>query len=202
MLLAIDTSAGSSAAIYLEEQLISFENIMDPFGHAENIANVIASALQKASVDPKQLRSIAIGRGPASYTGLRVGMAFGLSMAEVLGISPMGVMTLDAVALAQEREDDFVVAADAKRRQLFARAYRGLSNDGLPYAISEPEVFEPSELAARFAGMEVIQQSCTAVEIGRFASRAISAGISLSDVSALYLRNPDVAPSSGKRVTG
>lgn len=202
MLLAIDTSSGSSAAVFLGDNLLAFENVADPFGHAENIGNVISAVLQKAEINPTQLTAIAIGRGPASYTGLRVGMAAGLTIAESLGVPSLGVSTLDALALAHSRNNEYVIATDAKRRQLFARAYRGITNDGLPYAISEPEVFEPAELSSRFTGFEVIQQQCSAKEIGYYAAAAIKAGVDLSDTGAMYLRSPDVMPSPGKKVSG
>lgn len=202
MLLAIDTSSASSAAVFSGSELLAFENVADPFGHAENIGNVIAAAMKKAELKPHQLTSVAIGRGPASYTGLRVGMAAGLTIAESLGIPSYGVVTLDALALAHAENNEFVVATDAKRRQLFARAYRGLTIQGLPYPISEPEVYNPAELSARFEGLEVIQTQCTALEIGNYAAAAIMSGIDLTDTSAMYLRSPDVMPSPGKKVSG
>jgi hypothetical protein len=38
--------------------------------------------------------------------------------------------------------------------------------------------------------------------VGIFAEKSIAQGIELTDVSALYLRSPDVSPSAGKRVSG
>ncbi|MFM1951018.1 MAG: tRNA ((37)-N6)-threonylcarbamoyltransferase complex dimerization subunit type 1 TsaB, partial [Actinomycetota bacterium] len=38
--------------------------------------------------------------------------------------------------------------------------------------------------------------------VGRYAIDALAKGVDLSDLGALYLRSPDVAPSAGKRVSG
>ena len=202
MLLAIDTSAGSSAAVFSAGEILSFVSVDDPFGHAENIGNVIARAIKDSKVDHGQIEQVAIGRGPAPYTGLRVGMAAGIAIAESLKIPAYGVITLDAVSMLFSAKSEFVVAADAKRRQLFARAYRGLGVSEIPTPLSEAEVFDPAELPARFPGLDVFQTPCSAKEIGTFAIAALSQGHDLSDLSALYLRSPDVSPSSGKRVTG
>ena len=115
MLLAIDTSAGTSAAVYEGGALKSFVLFEDPFGHAENIGLAIAQALDEAGISPGELTSVAIGRGPAPYTGLRVGMAAGTSLAEALNLPLHGVITLDAVAFASGLER-CVVVADAKRK--------------------------------------------------------------------------------------
>ncbi len=202
MLLAIDTSAGSSAAVFVDDELLSFVSIEDPFGHAENIGNVIAQALGEAKVSHSKISAIAIGRGPAPYTGLRVGMATGLAMAETLKVPTFGVVALDAVSMVYANQKEFVVVSDAKRRQLFARSYRSVGPEVIPTPTSAPEVFEPAEISERFPGLEVFQTPCSAKEVGHYAFAAMREGIDLSDTGALYLRSPDVSPSAGKRVTG
>ncbi|MFM1783728.1 MAG: tRNA ((37)-N6)-threonylcarbamoyltransferase complex dimerization subunit type 1 TsaB [Actinomycetota bacterium] len=202
MLLAIDTSAGSSAAVFVDGELLSFVSIDDPFGHAENIGNVIVQALSEAKVSHWKITAIAIGRGPAPYTGLRVGMATGLAMAESLQVPAFGVVALDAVSMLYANQREFVVVSDAKRRQFFARSYRSIDKSSIPTPNSDPEVIEPAEISDRFPGLEVFQTPCSAKEVGRYAFAAMSEGIDLSDTSALYLRSPDVSPSAGKRVTG
>ena len=194
MLLVIDTSAGTSAAVFDGEKQLSYAQFDDPFGHAENIGLAISQALNDAAVSPEQLTAVAIGRGPAPYTGLRVGMAAGTSFATALGLPLLGVITLDAVAHAHG-DDHVLVVADAKRRELFVAAYEA----GI--RVFGPEVLQPSDLG-RFEGYQEVDGVCDASLIGKFVHFAQSKGADLSDLSALYLRSPDVAPSAGKRVTG
>ena len=80
MLLAIDTSAGTSTAIFDGETLLSLVEYDDPFGHAENIGNAIAEVLKNSKLTAAEITAVAIGRGPAPYTGLRVGMAAGTTL--------------------------------------------------------------------------------------------------------------------------
>ena len=194
MLLAIDTSAGTSAAVLDGKKLLSYSFFEDPFGHAENIGIAISQVLNEAGISAAQITSVAIGRGPAPYTGLRVGMAAGLGFATARGIQALGVITLDALALANPI-GKILVTFDAKRKELFARTYI----DGV--ASSEAWVMNPTELE-NFQDHLRITQSCNAELVGRYAVFASQNGIDLTDVSALYLRSPDVSPSAPKKVSG
>lgn len=193
MLLAIDTSAGTSTALFDGETLLATIEFDDPFGHAENIGNAIAEVLHRADQTADAVTAVAIGRGPAPYTGLRVGMAAGTSFATALGLPMYSVMNLDAVALSLG-DAKIVVSSDAKRRELFVAAYE------LGERVFGPAVLKPEELE-QFADFESVDGKCNAELIGRYAIWALERGIDLSDSTALYLRSPDVAPSAGKRVS-
>lgn len=193
MLLAIDTSAGTSAAV-LDQGVRSLVVFDDPFGHAENIGLAISQAMAEAGVVATDISGVAIGRGPAPYTGLRVGMAAGLAFACARSVPSYGVMVLDAVAHSRS-EEQLLLLSDAKRKEVFVAGYRSGAR------VFGPEVMRPEELGG-FAGFETHQAACDAAMVGSYALYALSQGVDLSDVSALYLRSPDVSPSAGKRVTG
>ncbi len=194
MLLAIDTSAGTSTAVFDGEKLLGFVEHDDPFGHAENIGNAIAEVMANAGITASEVTAVAIGRGPAPYTGLRVGMAAGASFAMALGIPLHSIMNLDAVALSHGQAK-ILVSSDAKRKELFVATY----DQGK--RVFGPAVLKPEELG-KFGGFAQVEGKCNAELVGRYALWAQASGIDLSDSSALYLRSPDVAPSAGKRVTG
>ncbi len=193
MLLSIDTSAGTSAAVSTSSDsfFVAFD---DPFGHAENVGTAITQALADAQATVKDLTAIAVGRGPAPYTGLRVGMAAATSLAKALGIPLYGVMTLDAIAHSQG-PGPLLVVTDAKRRELFAATYlNGIRTSG-------PMLLVPDELPG-FSEFKVVQSSCDAKQVGNFALSALNDGLDLKDVTPIYLRSPDVTPSPGKKVSG
>jgi tRNA threonylcarbamoyl adenosine modification protein YeaZ len=194
LLLAIDTSAGTSTAVFDGEKLLGFVEYDDPFGHAENIGNAISEVMANAGISADEVTAVAIGRGPAPYTGLRVGMAAGTSFATALDLPLFSVMNLDAVALSHGQAK-ILVSSDAKRKELFVATYE------LGERIFGPAVLKPEELD-QFAGFVQVEGKCNAELVGRYALWAKASGVDLSDSSALYLRSPDVAPSAGKRVTG
>lgn len=193
MLLAIDTSAGTSAAV-ISNGVRSLSVFDDPFGHAENVGLAIQAALAEASIAMSEIDAVVLGRGPAPYTGLRVGMAAGLGISGALGIPAYGVMVLDAVAHSLG-DGNFVLSSDAKRRELFVAAYQAGER------VFGPSVLSPQELE-QFAEYQAVTARCDAGLLGLYAEYALSKGIDLSDTSALYLRSPDVAPSPGKKVSG
>lgn len=193
MLLSIDTSAGTSAAVFAGTGS-SFVSFDDPFGHAENVGTAITQALAEVKATAEDISAIAVGRGPAPYTGLRVGMATATALAKALGIPIYGVMTLDAIAHDHD-EESLLVVTDAKRRELFAATYvNGVRTSG-------PKLITPAELPG-FSGFKVIQTSCDANKVGSLALSALKDGIDISDVTPIYLRSPDVTPSPGKKVSG
>lgn len=193
MLLAIDTSAGTSVAV-LNTNVLAMATFDDPFGHAENVGIAIAEAMTKAGVTASDITAVAIGRGPAPYTGLRVGMAAGLAFAQARGIPTYGVMVLDAVAHSMSTPK-LLLHADAKRKEVFVAGYEsGVRTFG-------PSVMQPEELES-FAGYESVQAVCDASMVGLFTLDQLAKGADLSDLSALYLRSPDVSPSPGKKVSG
>jgi tRNA threonylcarbamoyl adenosine modification protein YeaZ len=193
LLLSIDTSAGTSASVFNDAEL-SFVSYEDPFGHAENIGDAIERALLDAQVRVDQLTAIAVARGPAPYTGLRVGMAAAAALAKARNIPLLGVVTLDAIAFGSDAEK-LLVVTDAKRRELFAGVY------SLGSRIRGPMLINPADLES-FTDHEILEVSSDARKIAVFARQALTSGLDLSDLSALYLRSPDVTPSAGKKVSG
>lgn len=193
MLLSIDTSAGTSAAVFTQE-CIGFSSFEDPFGHAENVGLAIEKALAEANVSIEKISAIAVGRGPAPYTGLRVGMAAATALAKAKSIPLLGVITLDAIAHSIGNKK-LLVITDAKRKELFAATYESGKRQLGPMLLTSADL-------ADYADFEIIQGTCDAKLIGSLALAATKAGADLSDLSALYLRSPDVTPSPGKKVSG
>lgn len=62
-------------------------------------------------------------------------------------------------------------------------------------------LLNPAQLG-EYQDFEIVQQPSNAQLVGEFALHALKQGYDISDLSALYLRSPDVTPSSGKKVSG
>ena len=83
--------------------------------HAEVLWGELAEFLQHHGVDKSSLEGIAVGQGPGSYTGLRIGIAAALGLGRGLQIPVVGVDTLQGVALRYQGQ---VTVAQSTRNKL------------------------------------------------------------------------------------
>ncbi len=98
-ILAMDTSTiVSSVAIASEEKLMAELTIETKMTHSETLVPHIAQAMEMAGLDRSDLDAVAVTIGPGSFTGLRIGLATAKGMAYSLGLTIVGVPTLEALA--------------------------------------------------------------------------------------------------------
>lgn len=125
MLLAIDTSAGSSVAVVDRDRgVLADRSIDDTMRHAEVIGTLIDDALREAGVAVRDLSAVAAGMGPGPFTGLRVGIAAARAFAIGAEIPLVPLVSHDAVA--RERygmgtSGGLLVVTDARRREVLVR---------------------------------------------------------------------------------
>jgi tRNA threonylcarbamoyl adenosine modification protein YeaZ len=219
--LAIDTSAGTSVAVLKDGAALAEIEIADTRSHTESIGNAIQDALSAAGVKPNQVKSVAVGRGPAPFTGLRVGIAAALMFAEGSGAKLLGIVSLDAIAkqefaaqgLANDAaaEQPLLVTSDARRSEHYWALYSGLDRHGVPICIEGPAVNRPADIEASLAERGIVAARTSlvisALAIGELFEAQAAAGSLSHDITALYLRNPDaVEPKNlrdfGKKVSG
>jgi len=83
-------------------------------GHARRArAAELLAAVDELVGDPARLEGIVAGRGPGSFTSIRIGLAVARSLAETLGVPLRGASTLDAFAGGYP-------VIDARRGEVFA----------------------------------------------------------------------------------
>jgi len=90
---------------------------------------------------------------------------------------------------------------DARRRERYWSAYQGLDESGLPRRADGPGLARPEELPhPELSRVEDVAVS--AARLGELAALRLARGLPFAEDRALYLRSPDVTPSTGpKRVT-
>ncbi|GAB3404193.1 tRNA (adenosine(37)-N6)-threonylcarbamoyltransferase complex dimerization subunit type 1 TsaB [Schumannella luteola] len=214
MLLAIDTSAGTSVAVVDGPDRVLAERIeTDTRSHAEKVGTLIAAVLADAGITASDVDAVAAGLGPGPFTGLRVGIAAARAFALGRGVPVIGVPSHAAVAL--DAEGSVIVVTDARRRELAWTAFAATepAATGIPVAVRGPELVRADEAEALFAtltapgaalagAVRVDAQAIPAGGLGLLAARLRAAGAASSVLEPLYLRPPDVTLSAGpKRVT-
>ena len=214
MILAIDTSAGTSVALIENGELRAEITIDDNMRHAEVIGETIAQLLATTNTKPHQINTVVAGRGPAPFTGLRVGIAAATMFSVGAGAKLFGICSLDAIAfneLSRGEAHKLLVTADARRKEVYWAIYEGLDKDGVPIRTHGPAVNKPQDLEELLKEQNLTtvhaQAKMSAKDLGLVAHNLQRANRLEPDTAALYLRAADaVEPKAhqrfGKAVSG
>src|SRR5205807_324613 len=124
LVLVIDTSSVRSAVAVLEDRLVVGEEVWES-GRDENLGLRVA-----ALADPGELTAVAVALGPGSFTGLRLGVSFGLGLAMGRGIPFLGLGTLEIQAARAPVQA--VGLADAGRGRVYWLGTDGTVGHGEP----------------------------------------------------------------------
>jgi tRNA threonylcarbamoyl adenosine modification protein YeaZ len=218
--LCIDTSAGTTVAVLQGGEVSSEIHFDENMKHAERIGDVIAQAIAGAEIKPSRITNVVVGRGPAPFTGLRIGIAAAVMFAEGVGAKLWGVTSLDGIARAalvdreagqagEASDRPLLVTADARRSEVYWALYSGLTKSGAPIMIEGPGVAKPAALEEIMLGKKFDRTDIkiNAADLGKVFEAQLLDGSASQNVTALYLREADaVVPKDlrefGKRVSG
>ncbi|MBP2704823.1 tRNA (adenosine(37)-N6)-threonylcarbamoyltransferase complex dimerization subunit type 1 TsaB [Microbispora sp. RL4-1S] len=124
LVLAFDTATPAvTAALHDGARVIAESTTIDARRHGELLAPAVQQVLRAAGAELGDVTAIVAGTGPGPYTGLRVGLMTATALASTAGVPALGVCTLDALAYAAETDGPFLVATDARRKEVFWARY-------------------------------------------------------------------------------
>lgn len=201
MLLAIDTSAGTSVAVVDRDRgILSERSTPDTRSHAEVIGEFIRASLEESGIAVTDLSGVVAGMGPGPFTGLRVGIAAARTFAAGAGVPVVPVASHDAIAFGVA--EPLVVTTDARRREVFYSIYAGPDAAGIPVREHGPSLAKLAEFE-RPVGHRLIEATfVSAGTLGMLAEALSAHGRPFAADEPLYLRSPDVTLSAGpKRVS-
>ncbi|WP_296136971.1 tRNA (adenosine(37)-N6)-threonylcarbamoyltransferase complex dimerization subunit type 1 TsaB [uncultured Tessaracoccus sp.] len=138
--LAIDTSHHVAVGAARDGAPGPQRIVRDARAHVEQLMPSVTEVCAELGVRPTDVDQLVVGMGPGPYTGLRVGIATAATLAAATGIPLARVCSLDALALLVDSEGEFLVASDARRKELFWGRYL----DGV--RVGDPEVDRPADL--------------------------------------------------------
>lgn len=125
--LGLDTATGAASAALVRDGNVLGERLTT----AATVLEAFEELLLDAGETPAAVARVVAGRGPGSYTSLRMGLVTARALAFSLGAELIGVCTLDALAAASPGALPIV---DARRREVFTLA-------------GEPVCVRPDELS-------------------------------------------------------
>jgi tRNA threonylcarbamoyladenosine biosynthesis protein TsaB len=149
-LLALDTSTEACSAALSVGDAVLERSVEAPQGHAGLILSMVEALLAEAGVALSALDGIAFGRGPGSFTGVRLaasvtqGLAFGAGLG-VVPVSSLRAVAWQVIGVPAAAHDGVLVCNDARMQQVYWCAYRP-GVDGLPIALMEEAVGAPESV--------------------------------------------------------
>jgi tRNA threonylcarbamoyladenosine biosynthesis protein TsaB len=164
-ILAFDTATGATTVALSGVGEVVYTARDDPRrgerpGHATRLLPLTAAVMGRAGIGWDGVDRIAVGLGPGTFTGLRIGIATARALARAREIPLVGVSTLQSLALAgldarrQAAGLDAVFAVlDARRGEVFAASWRIDEAPVFDSALLLPRAFAPEALAELMASL-------------------------------------------------
>lgn len=216
--LVIDSSAGSLAALVDvgggRAGVLAQATNASARQHAESLSPLVRQVLAEAGIQLADVDLVAVGTGPAPYTGLRAGIVTARLLASAAGVPVTGVCPLDvlaAQAFAAGASGEVLVATDGRRREVYWATYRADGDDVA--RVHELAVETPAAVRAWLAGegagvagvtgpgvglydqaLEARGEQAGELEAGAFARLAAArfAAGTVGSLEPAYLRRPDI----------
>jgi tRNA threonylcarbamoyl adenosine modification protein YeaZ len=213
-LLAVDTATPAvTVALHDGDSVVAESTQVDARRHGELLLPSVDRVLASAGLKLDAVTGVVVGVGPGPYTGLRVGLVTAATFGSALGVPVHGLCTLDGLAYASGLEGPFVVATDARRKEVYWASY-----DGSRTRTGGPAVDRPAEIAEQVAGLPAVGAGAllypevfpdargpehqSAAALAALAAEKLAAGEELLPPRPLYLRRPDAqVPKNYKVVT-
>ncbi len=124
-ILGIDTSGMISSCCVMEDGKIVGEfNVNQKRTHSETLVPMIEELLNKLGLTPEEIDYYAVGMGPGSFTGLRIGMTVAKTLAMVFNKNIIGISTLEAIATGVFTESKIVPLIDARGGRVYYGIYQ------------------------------------------------------------------------------
>ena len=145
-ILALDTCTESCSAALLYQGQI-FERVeMTQRGHSDLILGMMEALFKDAGISIDVIDAVAVGRGPGSFTGVRVGVgvAQGIAFARNIPVIPVSTLAAIAQGIFDQGDDDYVaVAIDARMGEIYGANYQ--RQQGVAVLLDQEQVYPPEQ---------------------------------------------------------
>ncbi|MCU7833687.1 MAG: tRNA (adenosine(37)-N6)-threonylcarbamoyltransferase complex dimerization subunit type 1 TsaB [gamma proteobacterium symbiont of Taylorina sp.] len=177
-ILALETSTNACSVALVDGQQQDYSCIerfeIAPRKHTQLILPMIDSVLKEVGLDISQIDTLAFGRGPGAFTGVRIGIGVIQALSYGAGIPVAQISSLAAIAQraynqtniqTQQQTKKILVASDARMKEIYFSAYEPL-HESMMYIGSEV-VMKPENLVEFLVQQSiVIDKQCIIVGSG------------------------------------
>ena len=142
LILCIETGTDiCSVGVARDGELVSLRESDEGRDHAKKVGVFVDELLRETGISPDELDAVAVGMGPGSYTGLRIGVSFAKGLCYGLSIPLVAVGSLDAMAAVAIEDNDAGILdvdnwenavlcpmVDARRMEVYTRLFDAKGN--------------------------------------------------------------------------
>lgn len=167
LILCIETGTDiCSVGIARDGELVSLRESAEGRDHAKHVGVFVDELLSQTGIAPDELDAVAVGMGPGSYTGLRIGVSFAKGLCYGLQIPLVAIGSLDALAevaiedneagiLDVEAWDEALLCpmVDARRMEVYTRLYNA---KGEPQSDVKAEIINEESFASVRATKQLV----------------------------------------------
>lgn len=151
-IVAIETATSACAVGVRASNGVELARVVDDQRrHSEVLTAALSAMLSEAGLAPRDVTRVVVDRGPGLFTGLRVGVATALALAQALDCELVAVTSLEMLAHeahARGVRGDFVSCVDGRRGEVFVQDF--VLGD-VVFERGTPEVAVAAQVAARWA---------------------------------------------------
>jgi tRNA threonylcarbamoyl adenosine modification protein YeaZ len=192
LILAFDTATDRATSALVTDGEVLGERV----SRASTLLEDVDALLRQAGARATDVDALAVGTGPGSFTGTRIGLAVAQGLALALGVPVAGVSTLDALAAGAPGATPVI---DARRREIFVAGPRVLAPADLEL---DPGTLCVGDGAVRYR--ELLEQGGAEIPSddderhlprGRFHAALAHDFGPAERVEPIYVRSPDATPA-------
>lgn len=206
--LGLDTSTTTASIAVLDGDRVLATATRNTHRRTSDVLVAVDETCRTAGVTAHELDAIAVGAGPGSFTGLRIGMATGKGIAFATGRPLWAVSSLAALALEAPGDGVIVAVLDARKGEIFAGTFdkRGGAVTSLgPERVLAPaglEVPEGAVVVGDVPALCSVAATPTAVSVIRLALAGSRADVLVAGAptyiraSEAEIRYPDGVPGA------
>lgn len=180
VILAIETASSSCSValrvgVEIQERSEVGNNV-----HSGVLLDMVDELLNTANLSPQDLDAVAVGQGPGSFTGLRIGVGVGQGLAFGAECPMIGVSSLDALAMQSDQDGAVIAMLDARMGEVYWCEYRK-ENDVIE-RVHDLNVSSPSSVMSSADKLAVIGNAWDVYE-GEFSLLSKKSGLAISELT-------------------
>ena len=167
LILCIETGTDiCSVGIARDGELVSLRESAEGRDHAKHVGVFVDELLRETGIAPDELDAVAVGMGPGSYTGLRIGVSFAKGLCYGLQIPLVAIGSLDALAEVAIEDNEAGILdveawneallcpmVDARRMEVYTRLYNA---KGEPQSDVKAEIINEESFASVRATKQLV----------------------------------------------